>query len=62
MFRKESANTINKEILHLPRSLFLTFLITNNTRSTMITDLTATLIDHILTNSREKISQSDVKS
>ena len=58
------ANTINKEIPHLTRS-YLGFYFTHSleqiiTRPIRITDQTATLIDHILTNSPDKVSQSSV--
>ena len=58
------ANTINKEILHLIRS-YLELCFTHSleliiTMSTRVTDQTATLIDHILTNSPDKVSQSGV--
>ena len=64
IFRHKPANTINKEIPHLTRS-YLEFCFTHSleqiiTRSTRITDQTATLIDRILTNSPDKVSQSGV--
>ena len=64
IFRHKPANTINKEIPHLTRS-YLEFCFTHSleqiiTRPTRITDQTATLIDHILTNSPDKVSQSGV--
>ena len=64
IFRHKSANTINKEIPHLTRS-YLEFCFTNSleqiiTRPTRVTDQSATLIDHILTNSPDKVSQSGV--
>ena len=64
IFIQKSANTVNKEILHLTRS-YLEFCFTHSleqiiTRPTRITDQTATLIDHILTNSPDKVSQSGV--
>ena len=64
IFRHKPANTINKEIPHLTRS-YLGFCFTHSleqiiTRPTRITDQTATLIDHILTNSPNKVSQSSI--
>ena len=64
IFRHKSANTINKEIPHLTRS-YLEFCFTHSlqpiiTKPTRVTDQTATLIDHILTNSPDKVSQSSV--
>ena len=64
IFRHKPANTINKEILHLMRS-YLGFCFTHSleqiiTRPTRVTDPTATFIDHILTNSPDKVSQSGV--
>ena len=64
IFRHKPANTINKEIPHLTRS-YLEFSFTLSleqiiARSTRVTDQTATLIDHILTNSPDKVSQSGV--
>ena len=64
IFKHKPANTNNKEIPHLTRS-YLEFCFTHSleqiiTRSTRITDQTATLIDHILTNSPDKVSQSGV--
>ena len=67
--RHKPANTINKEIPHLTRSNFASlefcFLVLHSleqiiTRPTRITDQTATLIDHILTNSPDKVSQSGI--
>ena len=60
IFRHKPENTINKEIPHLNRS-YLEFCFTHSleqivTRPTRITDQTATLIDHILTNSPDKVS------
>lgn len=67
IFRNESANTINKKIPHLTRrylelcfSNSLKQIITRPTRPTRVTNQTATLINHILTNSRHKVSQSGV--
>ena len=62
IFRRKSANTINKEIPHLTRS-YLKFCFTHSleqmiTRSIRVTDQTATLIDHILTISPESQSAS----
>ena len=64
IFRHKPANTINKEIPHLTRS-YLEFSFTLSleqiiARSTRVTDQTAILIDHILTNSPDKVSQSGV--
>ena len=63
IFRHKSANTINKEIPHLTRS-YLEFCFPNSveqiTRPTWVTDQSATLIDHIITNSPDKVSQSGV--
>ena len=64
IFRHKPANTINKEILNLTRS-YLEFCFTHSleqimTRPTRIFDQTATLIDDILTNSPDKVSQSGV--
>ena len=64
IFRHKPANAINKEIPHLTRS-YSEFCFTHSleqivTRPTRITDQTATLIDHILTNSPDKVSQSGV--
>ena len=61
IFRHKPANAINKEIPHLTRS-YSEFCFTHSleqivTRPTRITDQTATLIDHILTNSPDKVSQ-----
>ena len=67
IFRNESTNTINKKIPHLTRrylelcfSNSLKQIITRPTRPTRVTNQTATLINHILTNSRHKVSQSGV--
>ena len=62
IFRHKPANTFNKEITHLNRS-YLEFSYTNSleqiiTRPTRVTDQSATLIDHIITNSPDKVSQS----
>ena len=64
IFRHKPKHTINKEIAHLTGS-YLEFCFTHSleqiiTRPTRITDQTATLIDHILTNSPDKVSQSGV--
>ena len=64
IFRHKSANTINKEIPHLTKS-YLEFCFTYSleqtiARPTRVTDQTATLIDYILTNSPDKVSQSGV--
>ena len=64
IFRHKSANTINKKIPHLTRSC-LEFCSTHSlqqiiTRPARVTDQTVTLIDHILTNSPDKASQSGV--
>ena len=64
IFRHKSADTINKEISKLFRS-YLEFRYTHcleqiKTRPTRITDQTTTLIDYILTNSPDKVSQSGV--
>ena len=63
-FRHKSANTINKEIHHLTRSYLkfcnITSLEQIITRPTRVIDQSATPIDHILTNSPDKVSQSDV--
>ena len=64
IFRQKSANAFNKGITHLTRS-YLEFCFTHSleqiiTRPTRITDQTATLIDHILTNSPDKVSRSGV--
>ena len=63
-FRHKSANTINKEIPHFTRS-YLEFCFTNSleqtiTRPTRVTDQSATLLDHVLANSPEKVSESGV--
>ena len=63
IFGRKSANAINKEMPHLTRSYLefcRTFLRTNNNRSTRVADQTATLVDHILTNSPDKVSQSGI--
>ena len=65
IFRQKPANTINKEIPNLTRS-YLEFCFTHSleqimTRPTRVTDQTAALIDHIITNSSDKVSQSGVK-
>ena len=66
IFKHKSANNINKEIRHLTRS-YLEFCFTHSleqiiTRPTRVTDQSAaTLIDHILTNSPNKVSHSGVK-
>ena len=57
------SNTINKEILHLTRSCL--FFFTHSLkqiiwRPTKITDQIATLIDYILMNSPDKVSQSGI--
>ena len=62
IFRHKSANTINKVIPHFTTS-YLEFCFTHSleqiiTRPTRVTDQTTTLIDHILTNSSDKVSQS----
>ena len=64
IFRYKPTNIINKEITHLTRS-YLELCFTHSleqiiTRPIRITDQTATLIDHILTNSTDKVSQSGV--
>ena len=64
IFRHKPANTINKEIPHLTRS-YLEFCFTHSleqiiTRPTRVTDPAATFIDHKLTNSPDKVSQSGV--
>ena len=64
IFGHKSANAINKEMLHLTRS-YLEFCRTHSleqiiTRSTRVADQTATLVDHILTNSPDKVSQSGI--
>ena len=61
IFRHKSADTINKEKPKLFR-LYLEFRYTHcleqiTTRPTRITDQTTTFIDHILTNSPDKVSQ-----
>ena len=65
IFKHKPANTVNKEIPHLTRS-YLEFCFTHSleqimTRPTRVTDQTAALIDHIITNSSDKVSQSGVK-
>ena len=62
IFRHKSANTINKVIPHFTTS-YLEFCFTHSleqiiTRPTRVTDQTTTLIDHILTNSSDKVRQS----
>ena len=64
IFKHKLANTINKETPHLTRS-YLEFCFAHSieqiiTRPTRVTDQTATLIEHILTNSLDKISQLGV--
>ena len=64
IFRRKPANTINKEIPHLTRS-YLEFCFTHSleqviTRPIRATEKIVTLIDHILTNSPDKVSQSGV--
>ena len=64
IFGRKSANAINKEMPHLTRS-YLEFCRTHSleqitTRSTRVADQTATLVDHILTNSPDKVSQSGI--
>ena len=64
IFRHKSANTINKEMPILTTS-YLELCFTHSleqiiTRSTRVTDQTVTLIDHILTNSPDKVSLSGV--
>ena len=64
IFRNKPANTINKEITHRTRS-YLEFCFTHSleqviTRPTRITDKTAIPIDHIITNSPDKVSQPGV--
>ena len=58
IFRHKPANTINIEIPHLTRS-YLEFCFTYSF-PTKVTDQTATLIYHILTNSPDKFSQSGI--
>ena len=61
IFRHQPANTINKEIPNLTRSyLELRFTHSLEQMITRPTDQTATLIDHILTNSPDKVSQSGI--
>ena len=64
IFRHKPVNNINKEIPYLTRS-YSRFCFTHSleqiiTRPTRIIDQTATLIDCILTNSPDKVSQSGV--
>ena len=63
IFRNKSANTINKEIPHLTTS-YLEFYLAHSLEQikdqTRVTDQTASLIYHILTNSPDKVSQSGV--
>ena len=64
IFRHKSANTINKEMPDLTRS-YSEFCFTNSleqiiARPTRVTDQSATLIDHILMNSPDKVSKSGV--
>ena len=61
IFRRKSANTINKEITRLTRS-YLEFCFTCSLEQiiTRPTRATATLIDHILTYSPDEVSQSGV--
>ena len=63
-FRNKSANTINRATPYLTRT-YLEFCFTHSveqiiTEPTWETDQTATLIDYILTNSPDKVSQSGV--
>ena len=65
IFGNNYRNTIGKEIPHFTRS-YLEFCFTHSleqiiTRPTRVTDQTATVVHRILTNLRDKISQSDVK-
>ena len=60
ILRHKPANTANKEVLHLTRS-YLEFCFAHSleqiiTRLTRIADQTATFIDHIRTNSPDKVS------
>ena len=62
VFRNKSANTINKDIPHLTRT-YLEFCFIHSleqiiTRPTRVIDQTTTLIDHILTISPGKVTQS----
>ena len=64
IYRNKSANTINKEIPHFARS-YLDFCFTHSleqiiSRSTRVTDQAATIIDHILTKSPDKVIQLGV--
>ena len=64
IFRNKSVNTIHKQIPHLIRS-YLEFCFTHSLEQitanpTRVTDPTATLADHILANTPEKVSQSGV--
>ena len=64
IFTHKPANTINKDVPHLTRS-YLEFYFIHSlqqiiTRPTRVTDQTAVLIDHILTDSPDKVSQSGV--
>ena len=64
IFRYKPVNAINKEIPHLARS-YLEFCFTYSleqiiTKTTRVTDQTATLIDHTLMNSPDKVSQSSI--
>ena len=64
IFGNNYRNTIGKEIPHFTRS-YLEFCFTHSleqiiTRPTRVTDQTATVVHRILTNLRDKISQSDV--
>ena len=64
IFRNNYRNAIGKEIPQHTRS-YLEFCFKHSlehiiTRPTRVTDQTATVVDRILTNSRDKISQSDV--
>ena len=64
VFRQKSVNTINKEIPHLTGS-YLKLCFTHSleqkiTRPTRATDQTVTLINHILTNSPDKVTQLGV--
>ena len=64
IFRNKSVNTIHKQIPDLIRS-YLEFCFTHSLEQiianpTSVTDPTATLADHILANTPEKVSQSGV--
>ena len=64
VFRQKSVNTINKEIPHFTGS-YLKLCFTHSleqiiTRPTRATDQTVTLINHILTNSPDKVTQLGV--